>query len=127
MWWVGGAFFTLAWAVVMGKKTSLDSLTVGEGVVCRKNMGYESLGTVASFLRLFVCSKYELSLARAVMISKLLANQQFTLVRGEAEELVKMSMFQSIVSVVRIVGLGGKANQPEEENSTYNSLPFDKV
>ena len=33
------------------------------------------------------------------------ANQQFILVRGEAEEMVKMSMFQSIVSIVRMVGL----------------------
>jgi hypothetical protein len=39
VWWVGGAFVTQAWAVVMGKKTSLERLTVGEGVVCRKNMG----------------------------------------------------------------------------------------
>jgi hypothetical protein len=74
VWWVGGAFVTLAWAVVMGKKTSLERLTVGEGVVCMKNTGQESLGKVYSG-------------------------------QGEAEEMVKMSMFQSIVSIVGMVGL----------------------
>jgi len=89
--------------------------------VGRKNMGYEGFGTVASFLRLLVCSKDELSLARAVTVSKLLTNQQFTMVRREAE-VVKMSMYQSIVSFVRKVGLGGKAYQPEEENTMYGMM-----
>lgn len=106
-------------AVVVGEKTSLDTLVVGVGVG-RKDMGYESLGIVASFLRLLVCSKDELSLARAVTVSKLLTNQQFTQVRREAE-VVKMSMYQSIVSFVRKVGLS-QANQPEEENTMYGML-----
>jgi len=105
---------------VLGEMTDVDSIVVGEEVV-RKNVGYEGLGTVASFLRLLVCSKDELSLARAVTVSKLLTNQQFTMVRREAE-VVKMSMYQSIVSFVRKVGLGGKAYQPDEENTMYGMM-----
>jgi len=107
-------------AVLVGEKANLDTITVKDSVR-RKVTGYENLGIVASFLRLLVCSKDELSLARAVTVSKLLTNQQFTQVRREAE-IVKMSMYQTILSFVRKVGLGGKAYRPEEENSMYNMM-----
>jgi len=103
-------------SITVGESTSVSSL--GE-CMSRNQRGYDILATVASFLRLLVCSKDELSLARAVTISNLLTNQQFTMVRREAET-VKMSMYQTIVSFVRKVGLGGKSYQPGEENSMYN-------
>jgi len=103
------------------------SATVGESTLVsnigecmsRNQRGYDTLATLASFLRLLVCSRDELSLARAVTDSNLLTNQQFTMVRREAET-VKMSMYQTIVSFVRKVGLGGKSYQPGEENSMHN-------
>ena len=103
------------------------SATVGESTLVsnigecmsRNQRGYDTLATLASFLRLLVCSRDELSLARAVTVSNLLTNQQFTMVRREAET-VKMSMYQTIVSFVRKVGLGGKSYQPGEENSMHN-------
>jgi len=103
-------------SITVGESTSVSGL--GE-CMSRNQRGYDILATVASFLRLLVCSKDELSLARAVTISNLLTNQQFTMVRREAET-VKMSMYQTIVSFVRKVGLGGKSYQPGEDNSMHN-------
>jgi len=103
-------------SVVIGEKSSVS--IVGAGMT-RNHAGYDSLATLASFLRLLICSKDELSLARAVTVSKLLTNQEFTIVRREAET-VKMSMYQTIVSFVRQVGLGGKAYQPGVENGLYS-------
>jgi hypothetical protein len=81
----------------MGKKTSLERLTVGEGVVCMKNTGQESLGKVYS-------------------------GQGGG--GGDGEDVhvpVHRQHCQDGWSKeVRPI------NQPEEENSTYNSLLVDK-
>ena len=103
-------------SATVGESTLVSS--IGE-CMSRNQRGYDTLATLASFLRLLVCSRDELSLARAVTDSNLLTNQQFTMVRREAET-VKMSMYQTIVSFVRKVGLGGKSYQPGEENSMHN-------
>jgi len=108
-------------SVVVGEKTGLAGLACSEGV--RREMGCEQMGTMGSFLRLLVCSRDELSLARAVTSSGLLTNHQFTLVRRETEAgTMKMSMYQTIVSFVRLVGLGGKSYQPGEQNSLHDMM-----
>jgi len=103
-------------SVIVGNKTSLSDL--GE-CLPRNHQSFDTLATITSYLRLLICSRDELSLARAVTQSNLLTNQQFTMVRREAEA-VKMSMYQTIVSFVRKVGLGGKSYQPGEDNSMYH-------
>ena len=82
----------------------------------------ESLSILSSYLRLMVCSKDEISLARAVTGPGLLSCGQFTSVRREAEE-GHLPMYQTILSFVRKVELGGKSYQPEENNKLHQLLP----
>jgi len=77
---------------------------------------------VSSYLRLLLCSKEELSLARAVTSSGLLTNDQFTSVRREAEK-TSLPMYQTIVSFVRQMDLGGKSYAPGDNNTLHELLP----
>ena len=77
---------------------------------------------VSSFLRLLLCSKEELSLARAVTGSGLLTDEQFTRVRREAGQ-TSLPMYQTIVSFVRQVDLGGRSYAPGEANTLHELLP----
>ena len=77
---------------------------------------------VSSFLRLLLCSKVELSLARAVTGSGLLTDEQFTRVRREAGQ-TSLPMYQTIVSFVRQVDLGGRSYAPGEANTLHELLP----
>lgn len=82
----------------------------------------ESVAVLASYLRLLVSSKDELSLARAVTGSGLLTVSQFTGVRREAET-GQLTMFQTVQSFVRAVELGGKSYQPGDNNQLHLLLP----
>ena len=77
---------------------------------------------VASFLRLLLCSKEELSLARAVTSSGLLTDEQFSRVRHEAGAS-SLPMYQTIVSFVRQVSLGGRSYAPGDTNTLHELLP----
>ena len=77
---------------------------------------------VSSFLRLLLCSKEELSLARAVTGSGLLTDEQFSRVRREAGQ-TSLPMYQTIVSFVRQVDLGGRSYAPGEANTLHELLP----
>ena len=82
----------------------------------------EAVSVLASYLRLLVCSKDEISLARAVTGPGLLSSSQFSSLRREAEA-VQLPMFQTILSFVRKVELGGKSYQPGEDNQLHQLLP----
>ena len=57
--------------VRVGSKTAIENVDVDDSIKLR-DMGYKSLSNVVSILRLVICSRDELSLARAVTVSKLL-------------------------------------------------------
>jgi len=82
----------------------------------------DELSVLSSYLRLLVCSKDEISLARAVTGSGLLSPSQFTSLRKEAEA-GQLPMFQTVLSFVRKVELGGKSYQPGETNQLHEFLP----
>ena len=82
----------------------------------------EQIVLVSSYLRLLLCSKEELSLARAVTSSGLLTNAQFVSVRREAEKS-SLPMYQTVVSFVRQMDLGGKSYAPGDGNTLHELLP----
>jgi len=70
-----------------------------------------------------LCSKEELSLARAVTGSGLLTDEQFTRVRREAGQ-TSLPMYQTIVSFVRQMDLGGRSYAPGDANTLHELLPY---
>ena len=108
-----------------GKVEFLDKVSSAE-MKCVNNSSALKLSDqvilVSSFLRLLLCSKEELSLARAVTGSGLLTDEQFTRVRREAGQ-TSLPMYQTIVSFVRQVDLGGRSYAPGEANTLHELLP----
>jgi len=82
----------------------------------------EVMVLISSYLRLLLCSKEELSLARAVTASGLLSDSDFSRVRKESENS-SLPMYQTIVSFVRQMSLGGKSYAPGDDNSLHELLP----
>lgn len=109
-----------------GKVEFLDKVPSAE-IKCGSNpssapMLSDQVFLVTSFLRLLLCSKEELSLARAVTGSGLLTDDQFTHVRREAGQ-TSLPMYQTIVSFVRQMDLGGRSYAPGEANTLHELLP----
>ena len=106
-----------------GKVEFLDKVPFAE-IKCGSNISSapDQVILISSFLRLLLCSKEELSLARAVTGSGLLTDEQFTHVRREAGQS-SLPMYQTIVSFVRQMDLGGRSYAPGEANTLHELLP----
>ena len=106
-----------------GKVEFLDKVPSAE-IKCGSNISSapDQVILISSFLRLLLCSKEELSLARAVTGSGLLTDEQFTHVRREAGQ-TSLPMYQTIVSFVRQMDLGGRSYAPGETNTLHELLP----
>ena len=112
--------------VINGKVEFLGKVSPAE-IKCDNKKSVQKLSDqvilVSSFLRLLLCSKEELSLARAVTGSGLLTDEQFTRVRREAEQ-TSLPMYQTIVSFVRQMDLGGRSYAPGDANTLHELLPY---
>ena len=77
---------------------------------------------ILSFLKLLINSREELSLAKVIGPESVLDHKIFTVIRKEAEK-TKMPLYQTVVSYIQKLKLGGKSYVP---SSDHPFMPFNK-
>ena len=93
-----------------------------ESEVVESNTEVYCQSLLLSFMKLLINSREEISLAKVIGPDAVLDHKIFTLVRKESDK-TKMPMFQTIMSYVQKLNLGGKSYAP---GTDHPFMPFNK-